>query len=49
MNEEPLIPYLVKKWKNRKVSKKEDEIRELELEIAKAKLQKELDKVKGGE
>ncbi len=42
MENEPIIPSLIKRWKNRKLTKKKDEIEELKLEIQKAKLKKEL-------
>lgn len=43
---EPVIPQLVKNWKNREVLKKQKEIDMLNLEIEKAKLQKKLKEVK---
>ncbi len=44
--EDPIIPSLIKRWKNRKLTKKKDEIEELKLEIQKAKLKKELKELK---
>ena len=41
-NQEPVIPWLMKRWKERKIMKKEREIRELELEIEKVKLTNKL-------
>ena len=44
--EPPAIPWLIKRWKERKIRKKKQEIQELELEIQKAKLEKELKEAK---
>ena len=44
--EDQIIPSLIKRWKNRKLTKKKDEIEELKLEIQKAKLKKELKELK---
>jgi hypothetical protein len=46
-NKEPIIPYLIRKWKNRSIQKKKKEIEELKLEIEKTKLEKELKGAKG--
>lgn len=40
---EPAIPYLIRKWKERKLTKKKQEIEELKLDIEKAKLEKDLE------
>lgn len=45
---EPIIPSLIKGMKNRKLRKKQEELDELKLEIEKAKLQKELEKIRNG-
>jgi len=43
---EPVLPSLLKDWKNRKLLKKQKEIEELKLDIEKAKLNKELKEIK---
>lgn len=45
-NEEPAIPWLVKRWKERKLRKKMDDIEMLQLKIVEAGLQKELREIK---
>jgi len=41
-NEEPAIQWLIRKWRNRKLAKTEEEISQLKLDIEKAKLKKQL-------
>ena len=42
-NEEPAIPWLAKRWKERNLIKKKREIEELKLDIEKTKLEKDLE------
>lgn len=42
-NEEPAIPWLVRRFKERGIQKKKREIEELKLDIEKAKLKKDLE------
>lgn len=47
-NNEPAIPYLINKFKSRKLRKKKEEIEEMKLEIEKAKLKKQLRDIENG-
>lgn len=44
---EPVLPQIIKDWKNKKVIEKNKEIELLRLEIEKAKLEKELKEIRG--
>jgi len=43
--DKPAIPYLIEKWKTRKIRKKMQEIEMYKLEIEKARLHKELKQI----
>lgn len=43
---EPTIPYMIQRFKNRKLRQKQEEIEQLKLAIEKAKLEKELEEIK---
>lgn len=43
---EPVLPSIVQNWRNRKLRKKQAELDELKLDIEKAKLIKELKKIR---
>jgi len=46
--QEPAIPWIIKRFKERKITKKKREIEELKLDIEKTKLEKELEETKLG-
>ena len=42
---EPAIPWIIRKFRNRSIEKKQKQIKELELDIEKAKLEKKLKEI----